>query len=93
MITVSAILGFIGGWCLLLPFGAIPCGPPCVPDGPWPLLGAFLGAPLGGLTAFATLLTLPLQCGILALPCGHAVQGMFTGLGDMMSGCCGALAI
>ena len=39
---------------------------------------------------------LPLPClalPCLALPCGEATEGMFMGLGDMMHGFCGTLAI
>ena len=57
--------------------------------------GGFLGALLGGVEALILpllgILTIPF--GILTIPCGEAIEGMCIGLGDMMSGCCGALAI
>ena len=94
MLTGALVGSIIGG---LTPFGlCIPCGP---------FGGAFLGGLVGGLEALATpfisglsvLATLcgalALPCSILAIPCGDAIEGMFIGLGDIISGCCGTLAI
>jgi hypothetical protein len=67
------------------------------------LLGglAVAGAPLllcglamGPLLCCASLAIPFIPClPVLAIPCGEATEGMFVGLGDMMSGFCGTLAI
>ena len=62
----------------------------CYPCGPLgPLCGGFLGALGGGVEA----LTIPCLSILATLFGGGATGGMCVGLGDIISGCCGTLAI
>ena len=96
----------IGGVVVGVLLGCLtPCGV-CIPCGAF--LGALVGGlealaapfsvscsalalPCGILATSCSALALPF--GILATSCGEVVQGMCMGLGDMMHGFCGTLAI